>query len=569
MMGLPATSSVDTNANYAFSNPYVGWYGQDNWRLSSKLTLNIGLRMEYEFALRERYNRLIGGFDPAATLPITPLAQAAYAQKPVPELAPSAFAVTGGSTYPGANGADARYPKGQLMWLPRLAAAYQVNNRTVVRAGYGIYYDTLNAQNQSPDQSGFSLRTTDASTNDFGQTWNSGDPRNGVSPLTNPFPVRSDGSRFDPPVGSALNLLAKDGNGWTYLDPNYRRAREQRWRVDVQRQFGADMMVSLAYAGMRADDVRITRKVDALPRQYWATGNARNDAIATNLNQNVPNPYYIANFASLRTSNPVIYQALASRAFFTSPTIRKSQLLRPYSQMNSLSEIGPYGASKGQSVEAVFQRRFSYGFTLNANFTGLYERDQDYYFNEFDPAPSWRQSNNGVPYRFAATGIYELPFGKGKWFAKSGWSSGILGGWQLAAAYEAQPGPLLDWGNVFYTGNIGDISNGPRTLDRWFNTAGFVTDPAKQPASFQARVFPQRVDGPRADGLNRMDANVQRTFRIRESLSFQLRLDALNVMNRSQFDVPNLDPTSTNFGKITNNTSSTMRFLLIQGRVRF
>jgi len=77
------------------------------------------------------------------------------------------------------------------------------------------------------------------------------------------------------------------------------------------------------------------------------------------------------------------------------------------------------------------------------------------------------------------------------------------------------------------------------------------------------------VSGCRADGLNRLDANIQRTFKITERVNFQLRMDALNALNRSQFDVPNLDPTSTNFGKITNNTSSTMRFLLIQGRVRF
>ncbi|MDQ6704580.1 MAG: hypothetical protein M3Z85_01315, partial [Acidobacteriota bacterium] len=192
-----------------------------------------------------------------------------------------------------------------------------------------------------------------------------------------------------------------------------------------------------------------------------------------------------------------------------------------------------------------------------------------FYYNEFDALPSWRQSNNGVPYRFTLTGIYELPFGRGKPLLRSGIGNAVLGGWQVAAAYEWQPGPLLDWGNIFYNGNISGISSGTRTLDRWFNTDDFEKDPKKQPAAFQARIFPQRIDGLRADGLNRLDANIQRTFKIKESVSFQLRLDALNALNHSQFDIPNLDPTSTNFGKITNNTSSTMRFLLIQARVRF
>jgi hypothetical protein len=455
------------------------------------------------------------------------------------------------------------------MWLPRFGAAWQILPATVLRAGYGVYFDTLNAQNLSPDQSGFSRTTTDVTSTDFGQTWQSGNPAAGVSPLTNPFPVRGDGTRFDTPVGSGLGLLAKTGSGWTFIDPNLQRAREQRWRVDMQHQFRGDMVVSVAYAGTYAGHIRINHKLDALPAQYWATGSVRNDAVATNLNQNVSNPFSIANFASLQSTDPNLYQALASRSFFTSSTIRKSQLLRPFSQMNGLSESGPYGETKGHALEATFRKRFGQGLMLSAGFTGLYERDRDLFYNEFDARPSWEMSNNGVPYRFTITGIYELPFGKGKWFARTGIPNAVLGGWQISGAYEWQPGPLLNWGNLFYSGDPNNICSGNRTLDRWFNTSGFVTNPAQQPAAFQARVFPARIGGCRADGLNRLDTNVQRTFKIRETLEFQLRLDALNVANHSQFDVPNLDPTSTNFGKITNNTSSTMRFLLIQGRIRF
>ena len=321
---------------------------------------------------------------------------------------------------------------------------------------------------------------------------------------------------------------------------------------------------------MYANHVRLTKKLDALPAYYWAFGNTRNDAIATNLNQNVTNPFYIGNFSSLQSSSPVLYQALASRSFFTSPTIRKNQLLRPFSQMNGLSETGGFGETKGESVEVVFNRRFAQGFTFNANFTGLDERDRDFYTNEFDPTPSWELSNNGTPWRFAVTGIWELPFGRTKWLARSGVWNAAFGGWQVAAAYENQPGPLLNWGNLFYNGNPNDICSGwTQTPDHWFNTSGFVTAAAQQPAAFQARVFPRRIGSCRADGLNRMDANIQRKFQIREGIYFQLRLDALDAFNRSQLDVPNLDPTSTNFGKVTNNTSSTNRFLLIQGRIHF
>jgi hypothetical protein len=106
-------------------------------------------------------------------------------------------------------------------------------------------------------------------------------------------------------------------------------------------------------------------------------------------------------------------------------------------------------------------------------------------------------------------------------------------------------------------------------LDRWFNTDGFERSAARGPAAFHRRVFPQRIGNVRADGLNRMDANVQREFPLRELTSLQLRLDVLNVMNRSQFAAPVVDPVSTNFGRVTNHTATTMRFLLVQARIRF
>jgi hypothetical protein len=296
LMGLPASASIENNADYVLSNPYMGWFVQDSWRATSRLTLMFGLRMENEWGRRERYDRAIGWFDPAAKLPITEAAQAAYARAPVPELAASAFSVLGGSVYPGTAGAQARLQDNEFMLLPRIGAAYQLSSRTVLRGGYGMYFDTLNAQNVGPDQSGFSRATVSPITTDFGQTWLSGNPRAGVSPLTDPFPVRADGTRFDIPVGAGQGLLARAGSGWGFFGETVPRARQQRWRVDLQRQLGADMVVSIGYAGSFADQIRVSRRLDALPGQYWNTTKERNTALAGNLNQNVTNPFRITNF---------------------------------------------------------------------------------------------------------------------------------------------------------------------------------------------------------------------------------------------------------------------------------
>ena len=177
-LGIPSGMSVDTNDTFALMSPYYGWYAQDTWRVTRNITLTLGLRAEYEQGPTERYNRAITSFDPTLALPISTAAQAAYALNPLTEVPASQFVVKGGNLYAGVNGADRQLWRNELMWLPRLAATWQINSKTVVRGGYGIYFDTLNALNQGPDQYGYSRTTNTVLTNDFGQTWRAGDPQN-------------------------------------------------------------------------------------------------------------------------------------------------------------------------------------------------------------------------------------------------------------------------------------------------------------------------------------------------------------------------------------------------------
>ena len=140
ILGVPNSATVATNDTYALYNPYYGWFVQDSWRVTRKLTLNLGLRMEYEQGATERYNRAIVDFDPALTVPIAAGAQAAYARNPVPELPASQFRVIGGSRYAGVGGNSRRLLKNELMYLPRIGAAYALDNKTVIRAGYGTFF---------------------------------------------------------------------------------------------------------------------------------------------------------------------------------------------------------------------------------------------------------------------------------------------------------------------------------------------------------------------------------------------------------------------------------------------
>jgi len=570
MMGLPDSMSVATTDDYALLNPYYAWYGQDNWRLTRKLSVNLGLRLEYETGPTERYNRAISYFDPSAVLPISDPVQAAYARNPVPELDPSKFLVKGGSLYAGAGNASRRLWQSELMWLPRIAGAYQLDSKTVLRAGYGLFYDTLNVLNWAPDQTGYSRTTSTTLTTDYGMTWLAGNPRAGISPLTDPFPLRSDGTRFDPQVGNTLGLMAKAGRGWSFTDFDYKHARLQRWRFGIQRQLDGNTTIEVAYVGERAGRIPLSKTLSALPAQYWAAGNVRDTSAMTSMTQNVTNPFRITNFASLQASDPLQYGNLATVGFFTGANIQKNVLLRPFPQMNGLTQSNAsLGKSRTDSLQVTVQRRFAKGFSLNLGYTRMHARAADFFYNEFDSEPTWRESNDARPHRLVGSGIYQFPFGKGRAFAKSGVLSYLIGGFQIAATYEWEPGPLLDWGNLFYYGDLADIRKGPHTLDEWFNTDGFERVASKMPASYHVRVFPTRIDGVRADMTNQWNTNLQREFRIKEGMTLQLRVDDLNVQNRTQFAGPNVSPTSTNFGWVTAQTSATKRFIQIQGRIRF
>ncbi len=585
ILGIPNGASIATNDDYAMYTPYYAGFIQDNWRLTPKLTLNLGLRTEWEGGATERYNRMIGNFDPTLTLPITAGAQAAYAASPIPELAAANFKVLGGATYVNSNGQPRNWFQNQLMWLPRIGAAYQLNSKTVIRVGYGVFYDTLNVMNFGPDQSGFSRSTSSIITNDFGTTWNfpaNANPSNGNSPLNDPFPVRADGSRFDVPTREALGSMAKAGRGYDYTAFNQPHAKQQRWRAGFQHQVGKNIVIDAAYAGSYSSDVVIPdpfRREDNLPEQHWANGTVRNDALANNLNSNVTNPFNIRNFTSLQQSSPLIYQDMTTNGFFTSPTIRKSQLLRLLplqSSGNGLRNRSEYtGYVKAHEFQLNVEKRFAKGFNMNFGYTAMKLREADFFFYEWDTEPTERASNDGRPHRIVGSGIYEVPVGKGRRFLGDANKPVdlLLGGWQFSATYEWQPGPLLDFGsNVFYYGSdVNEIKNVNRTFDTWFNTANFERIAARGPNSFHRRVFPTRIDGLRRDMTNQWNANAVKNHRFGpdDRLNLQLRINVLNVQNRSQMDAPSRDPYNTNFGRVLAQTSATNRWLELQARFTF
>lgn len=589
MLGIPTQVTIGENAPVSTTNPYYGAFFQDSWRVTDNLTISPGFRFEYEDGIREAEDRLITGFDPGATLAITQGAEAAYARSPIPQVPVGQFTARGGAVYASAPGASRTW-QGQALFMPRISAGYKLGDRTVVKGGWGLFYDTLNAGDYNTlNQLGYSVTTTNVASTNFGQTWILGDPKNGVSPMADPFPVRSTGTRFDEPIGDALGADISDGSNFTRENPNRQHARVQRWRIGVQRELFHSTAIEIAYTGSYANRVDLAIQGSFIPEQYYSPiTNVRDASAQTLLQQQVPNPFFIGNFAALQTSNPTLYARMAGNAFFTSPTTQRQNLIRAYPQ---LAMVGtnqplvfanlPLGIVKTHSFEFTLNHRYQRGLSANLAFSANSVRENRT-VELYDQEPTlWQTNTTSRPWSLRGGAVYELPFGSSRKYLQTGLASKLFGGWQLGGTLEAQPGDLLNWNNLFFNGNLDDIAkDNPEialqndgTIDQtktWLNTdAGFEKAATLQPALYQKRGFPFRVDGVRGTGLFLVNINVVRSFPLGANRSFQFRLDVQNLFDAVLWGPPTLDPTSTNFGKVTTATNSLMRFITFVGKVYF
>ena len=546
LYGLPSSGSIDRNGSYQMSSKYLAPFVQDDWKVTPRLTLNLGLRWEVEIPSTERYNRENRGFDFTTPNPISAAALANYTANPIPQVSPSAFKTLGGLLFAGVGGVPRDMWSTQLHnFLPRAGFSYQLRPNTVVRGGYGVFFNTIGADMIPVSLTGFSQSTTLIASTDNGQTYQ--------GTLANPFP---NGLVTAP--GASLGLQTNLGNSITIVNPDMREALDQRWNLDVQRQLRGGVLVDIGYTGNRAYHLPYTVNLDSVPQQYMSTSPFRDQTTINTLGTSVANPFYnIPQFSgtSLATA-----------------TVPVSQLLKPYPQYSGLSMSSYNGYSWYHGFSAHVERRFSHGFTAQASYTWSKYMQAVETLNSFDMLPTHSISQNDRPQHFVANGIFELPFGKGHAFlsSASGWINQIVGGWTASVIYTAQTGAPVSFSNVAYYGTLQQLvlGRGQRIVGEWFNTANFATAASQQLAS-NVRTFPLRLTGLRAPGINDWDMSLVKNFRIRERTSFELRAEAVDLANHPQFASPNTSPTSTLFGQVTSTVGFYQRAVTVSARLNF
>ncbi|MBI1763718.1 MAG: carboxypeptidase regulatory-like domain-containing protein [Acidobacteria bacterium] len=340
LLGRTTGGSIARNTSRSNQTLFNGMFFHDDWKVSNKLTLNLGLRYEYEGAATERYNRNIFTFDTTVASPIEAAAKAAYAASPIPEVPAASFQVKGGVIF-----ADDKH---RSFWdadknnvQPRAGFAYKWNDKTVLRGGWGLYTVPF-VSSPVINQAGFSLSTPIVGSNDNGLTF--------VSSLATPFP-----SGVLVPAGASLGLSVLLGQGVTFLPRELNNTQAQRWSFGLQRELPANWLVELQYVGNHGyDGVVSTNILNTIPRKYLSTSAIRDQSqIDANsfLNTTVTNPF----------------RNLIPGTGLNNATTSRSQLLRAFPEFGTLTSTRNDATSDYHSAQARLEKRFSHGYTFLAS----------------------------------------------------------------------------------------------------------------------------------------------------------------------------------------------------------
>jgi hypothetical protein len=531
LLGIPS-GQMTRSASFAAQNTYYAGFLHDDWKITNRLTLNLGLRYEYESPVSERYNRAVRGFVSTDPNPIAAQAIAAYAKNPISQIAVSQFRVLGGLMFAGPD--DHNLWSGQTTnLLPRVGLAYRLDSKTVIRTGYGIFYDTIGVNRSAMIQSGFTAQTPIQASLDNGQAY--------IATTANPFP-----NGLLEPQGAAGGLSTFLGQALTAYTASRVQPYSQRWTSAVQRTIAKDLMLEVGYVGNKAIRLPVSQNINATPDQYLSTSPLRDQATINALTAQVPNPFY--------GLNPIYPK-----------TIAVADLLRPYPEFGDINITEPIGYSWYHALQVRSEKRFSHGLFAGLSYTWSKNMEATSFLNAGDPTVTRSISSLDRPQRLNLSLIYELPFGRGKLVAGDTGKglNYIIGGWQLNSIFTHQSGAPLAFGNIIFTGsNIHNIAlpSDQRSVNEWFNTsAGFITASSQQLAD-NLRTFPLYLVGVRGDGQTMWDLSLFKRFPLRERMNLEFRFEGYDILNHPNFSDPNTTVTSTAFGTVSSQAGLSREF---------
>ncbi|MEG9431382.1 carboxypeptidase regulatory-like domain-containing protein [Terriglobus sp. ADX1] len=540
LMGTPQTGSIDVNSFPTRQVKMVSLYFQDDVRVRKNLTLNLGLRWDYQGPLTDRFNGL-ATFNPSAPNPLVVPGQSLY----------------GGLVFAGVNGQPRNVTNQKWGNLgPRFGATYQIDHNTVLRGGYGLLYgQVVNDPGEAP---GFSYTTNMVTSVQSGVPYNT---------LTDPFP----NSSVQAPSYASNGLKTYLGQSFSFASQNAKPATVQQFSFGVQHQFPKDFLLTVSYVGTRFGRLPVNHQINAVPLSAVGYGNAY-------LTASVANP-----FAGLLPGTAL-----------NSATVQRQQLLAPYPQFLVGTITGtsgiteqyiPIGTSSYNAGQFVLQKRLSYGLDFSVQYTMSKQLDQKLYSNPQDTQLQKVIAAWDIPRNMQISLLWRLPFGSDRAYGSHlvspvRWA---ISGWDMGSLVRLQAGMPLDLTSSTNSVPLGNPALAHPTLARWFNNCTQTSSgpkncqngetPVWRPrVAYELQTWKTRLSSVRLPGVHNVDISLTKNNKITEHVNAAFRADFINAFNSPQFfNGPTSDVNSANFGKIlgVSDQSNLPRFVQFSMKVEF
>jgi len=608
LLGLPSSVSREVITPLTINKKYGAGFVQDDYKVTRKLTLNLGVRYELETGTGES-SRRVTNFDFDQPSPLNGRA-AAVTDTFVNRFNPTATNLRGLLSFP--EGGQTKANRNRF--APRFGFAYSFDDKTTLRGGYGIFFLPQSLENTTALGATFIQSSVQAA-----QT---GQVTNSTIFLSNPFPNTGGADpllgNIQGPTGNTLGAATRLGGDIFAVEPERKNSYNQQWNLVVQRQLAKNLVLDIAYVASKGVHLPIQQlNLNQLSPQ--ALEFARNNytqpnscsplnavapftlSIACSARTDLSENGRIAAFLSQQVANPLQNLIPGSNAF-NGAFISRAQLLRPFPQYQNVLSFRPLiGDSNYHALQINLQKRFSDGLSATASYVYSKLKDTSGVGNGaafLDPSAvqdvynyksgEYSLSTLDVPHRFVASFSYELPFGRGKRFGKNlnPVLNALLGGFQVSGVATAQSGtPILIIANGFSeltglaaAGNavrrpdrIGEntfdnqtyrenVRNGIAVID----ATAFAT-----PAAFTFGNGSRTYDDVRRDGYKNLDFSVIKNFGFnKDRQKLQVRAEFLNLFNYVVFGTPGNNINAANFGIVTTQGNRPRQIQLV-GRFTF
>lgn len=572
LLGYQDGGNTNIVVNRTYSSQYYAPFVQDDWKVNSKLTLNLGLRYDLSPGPTSRRNEANYAFNTTSVNPVNAQVNDA--------LLPGGETLLGGFTFAGVNGNPrAAIRLNKLGFQPRVGFAYSVDSRTVIRGGFEEMLTGPLLTYSSFVQDGLTGFSADTA---YIPSLNNGQTPNPNANIANPFP-----QGLTPITGASSGLLTALGQGGSFYDPGFKEQNYWGYSFGLQRQLSSHDVLEVSYVGSHTYNLFTANtpacsgcggtngtdinQISPAWQQQCDLQSGGNPAICNN--DLVTNPFY-----GISAFND------ASAFSNAAPTISYGQLTRPFPAFSDIYKIVNDGRSWYNSFQTTVNHRWNNSLTLRAGWTWQKTMDAGAWADQRYNLRQRIVDALDMTHKITIAGVYNLPIGRGRTFlgGANQFADGIIGGWELGGDYSFISGMPVAINGVYLNSYPGLALHSEQSIytrafapctNQWFQASNgsWSLQPVQgyiypgNCSQFDFTLIPQYGETPnidytgiRARPTELFDTSFSKFFPIRESVKLQLRLDAFNVLNHPQFgtvpyefDTGPTDPTFGTYSKLS------------------